>query len=199
MFERGAAVGLNHLLAQQPWAAERLKAFAGQCAEFRCPPFPDLRFAILESGLVREAAEDAASALVVKLTPSTLPLVLARDEAALKKIEIEGSAELANTVQHLFRHLAWDIEEDLSRLFPDVIAHRLAEGGRAFAAWQSEAATRLAENLAEYLTEEQPLLARPADVASFLREVDRLGEDAGRLEKRIENLEKARGRGRAGS
>lgn len=194
MFERGAAAGLNHLLAQQPWAAERLKAFAGQCAEFRCPPFPDLRFAILESGLVEEAPEDAASALVVKLTPSTLPLVLARDEAALKKIEIEGSAELANAVQHLFRHLAWDIEEDLSRLFPDVVAHRLAEGGRAFAAWQREAATRLAENLAEYLTEEQPLVARPADVDKFSRQADALREDAARLEKRIERLESMRRR-----
>lgn len=194
MFERGAAAGLNHLLAQQPWAAERLKAFAGQCAEFRCPPFPDLRFAILESGLVQEAPEDAASALVVKLTPSTLPLVLARDEAALKKIEIEGSAELANAVQHLFRNLAWDIEEDLSRLFPDVVAHRLAEGGRAFAAWQVEAATRLAENLAEYLTEEQPLLARPADLDKFSREADALREDAARLEKRIVRLESTRRR-----
>ena len=194
MFERGAAAGLNHLLAQQAWAAERLKAFAGQCAEFRCPPFPELRFAILESGLVEEAPSDVASALVVKLTPSTLPLVLARDEAALKKIEIEGSAELANAVQHLFRHLAWDIEEDLSRLFPDVVAHRLAEGGRAFAAWQGEAATRLAENLAEYLTEEQPLLARPADLDKLSREVDRLREDASQIEKRIERLENPRGR-----
>ena len=194
MFERGAAAGLNHLLAQQPWAAERLKAFAGQCAEFRCPPFPDLRFAILDSGLVEEAPEDAASALVVKLTPSALPLVLARDEAALKEIELEGSAELAAAVQHLFRHLAWDVEEDLSRLFPDVVAHRLAEGGRAFAAWQSEAATRLAENLAEYLTEEQPLLARPADVKKFSREADALREDAARLEKRIERLESVRRR-----
>jgi ubiquinone biosynthesis protein UbiJ len=199
MLERGAAAGLNHLLAQQPWAAERLKAFAGQCAEFRCPPFPDLRLAILESGLVGEAPADAASALVVKLTPFALPLVLARDEAALKQVELQGSAELAAAVQHLFRHLAWDIEEDLSRVFPDIVAHRLTEGGRALAAWQKEAATRLAQNLAEYLTEEQPLLARPADVASFLREVDRLGEDARRLEKRIESLEKARGRGRGGS
>ncbi len=97
-------------------------------------------------------------------------------------------------MQHLFRHLAWDIEEDLSRLFPDVVAHRLAEGGRAFAAWQSEAATRLAGNLAEYLTEEQPLLARPADVEKLSREADALREDAARLEKRIERLESARQR-----
>ena len=194
MFERGAAAGLNHLLAQQPWAAERLKAFAGQCAEFRCPPFPDLRLAILETGLVEEAPADAPSALVVKLRPSTLPLVLARDEAALKEIQIEGSAELAATVQELFRQLAWDIEEDLSRVFPDIVAHRLAEGGRAFAAWQSDAAKRLAENLAEYFTEEQPLLARPADVEKFGREVDALCDDAAGLEKRIERLEGARSR-----
>ena len=194
MFERGAAAGLNHLLAQQPWAAERLKAFAGQCAEFRCPPFPDLRFAILESGLVEEAPEDAASALVVKLTPSTLPLVLARDEAALKDVVLEGSAELASTVQDLFRQLSWDVEEDLSRLFPDVVAHRLAEGGRALAAWQKDAATRLAENLAEYFTEEQPLLARPADLDKFSREADALREDAALLEKRIERLESTRRR-----
>jgi ubiquinone biosynthesis protein UbiJ len=194
MFERGAAAGLNHLLAQQPWAAERLKAFAGQCAEFRCPPFPDLRLAILESGLVEEAPADAASALVVKLTPFALPLVLARDEAALKQVELQGSAELAAAVQHLFRHLAWDIEEDLSRVFPDIVAHRLTEGGRALAAWQKEAATRLAENLAEYLTEEQPLLAPPADVEKFSREADALREDAARLEKRIERLESTRRR-----
>jgi ubiquinone biosynthesis protein UbiJ len=199
MFERGAAAGVNHLLAQHAWAAERLKAFAGQCAEFRCPPFPDLRFAILESGLVEEAPADAASALVVKLTPSALPLVLTRDEAALKEIEIEGSAELAAAVQHLFRHLAWDFEEDLSRVFPDVVAHRLAEGGREFTAWQREAVRRLAENLAEYLTEEQPLIARPADIESFHREVDRLREEASQIEKRIERLESARRRMGGGS
>jgi ubiquinone biosynthesis protein UbiJ len=123
-----------------------------------------------------------------------LPLVLARDEAALKQVELEGSAELAAAVQQLFRQLAWDIEEDLSRVFPDIVAHRLAEGGRTFATWQSEAATRLAENLAEYLTEEQPLLARPADVEEFSRKADALREDAERLEKRIERLEGARSR-----
>jgi len=194
MFERGAAAGLNHLLAQQPWAAERLKAFAGQCVEFRCPPFPNLRLAILDTGFTEQARVDATSALVVKLSPGALPLVLARDEAALKQIEVEGSAELASAVQYLFRHVAWDIEEDLSGFFGDIVAHRLVSGGKTFAAWQRDAATRLAENLAEYWTEEQPLLARPADVEKFCREVDTLCDDAARLEKRIERLEDPRKR-----
>ena len=188
MIERGARAGLNHLLLQQPWAAERLRAFAGQSVEFRCPPFPDLRLRILDGGLIDRAHEEAASTLVVKLKPGALPFLLARDEAALKEVEIEGSADLASAVQYLFRHLVWDIEEDLSRFFGDVLAHRLVSQGKAFADWQREAAMRLAESLVEYWTEEQVLLARPADVEKFCRDVDTLRDDAARLEKRIERL-----------
>jgi ubiquinone biosynthesis protein UbiJ len=188
MIERGALTALNHLLQQQPWAAERLRAFSGQGVEFRCPPFPDLRLRITDAGLLDRAKAEAASALVVKLTPGALPFLLARDEAARKQVEIEGSADLASTVDYLFRHLSWDFEEDLSMLFGDVVAHRLASGGRAFAVWQREAALRLAENLVEYWTEEQPLLARPADVEHFCRDVDTLRDDVARLQKRIEHL-----------
>jgi ubiquinone biosynthesis protein UbiJ len=191
MIERGALAALNHLLEQQPWAAERLRPFAGQAVEFRCPPFPDLRFAITDTGFLDRAQAETASALVVKLTPGSLPFLLARDETARKQVEIEGSADLASAVDHLFRNLGWDFEEDLSKAFGDVVAHRLASGGKAFAAWQREAALRLAENLVEYWTEEQPLLARPADVARFCRNVDMLRDDVARLEKRIERLSAA--------
>jgi ubiquinone biosynthesis protein UbiJ len=193
MLERGAVAGLNHLLVQQAWAAERLAAFTGQCVEFRCPPFPDLRLKIQESGLLEPARQDDMNALVVKLKPGALPLLLARDETMLKQAEIEGSAELASAVQFLFHHLTWDLEEDLSGVIGDVLAHRIVADGKTFFSWQREAAVRLAENLAEYWTEEQPLLARPADVEKFCRETDALRDDAARLEKRIERLE---GRGK---
>ena len=188
MIERGAVAGLNHLLGQQSWAAGRLASFAGQCVEFRCPPFPDLRLKILQTGLLEGAPESAASELKVTLRPGALPMLLARDDSALKQVEIEGSAELASEMQYLFRHLRWDIEEDLSKWVGDVLAHRVVSQGKAFAYWHKEAATRLAENLAEYWTEEQPLLARPADVEKFCRDVETLRDDAARLEKRIERL-----------
>ena len=188
MIERGALAALNHLLEQQPWAAERLIPFAGQAVEFRCPPFPDLRLAITGSGLLGRAQADTASALVVKLNPGNLPLLLARKEAARKNVEIEGSADLAGAVDYLFRHLSWDFEEDLSRVFGDIVAHRLASGGKALAAWQRDATLRLAESLAEYWTEEQPLLARPADVENFCGSVETLRDDVARLEIRIQHL-----------
>ena len=60
--------------------------------------------------------------------------------------------------------------------------------GRRFAAWNREAAEKLAQNFAEYWIEEQPLLARPADVRQFLTDADQLRDDLARLEKRIEIL-----------
>ena len=161
MIERGALAALNHLLEQQPWAAERLRPFAGQALEFRCPPFPDLRLAITGSGLLDRAQAETANALVVKLSPGVLPLVIARDETARKRVQIEGSADLAGAVDYLFRHLSWDLEEDLSRVFGDIVAHRLASGGKAVAAWQRDAALRLAESLAEYWTRSSPCSRGP--------------------------------------
>ncbi|HUL91863.1 MAG TPA: sterol-binding protein [Burkholderiales bacterium] len=191
MLERGAVAGLNHLLSRQPAAAERLRPFAGQGVEIRCPPFPDLRLTILESGLLARAQGATASALLVRLKPGALPLLLARDEGARGQIEIQGPADLAGAVDALVRSLAWDIEEDLSAVFGDVVARRLASGAKAVAAWQRDALLRLAENLAEYWVEEQPLLLRPGDAEKFAHEVDALGDETARLEKRIERLESA--------
>ena len=193
MLARGAVAALNHMLAQGPWARERLAGFAGQTVLLRCPPFPDLPFTIAETGLVEQAADGARPALTVAVPPSALPLLLSpskglRDEAALKQVRIDGSAELAETVRSLFAHLAWDVEEDLSRVLGDALAHRIASGGEAFLGWQRDAALRLGENLAEYWKEEQPLLARPGDVAAFCREVDALRDDVERLEKRLDLL-----------
>ena len=179
---------LNHLLNAEAWARDKLKPYAGQCVEFRSPPLPALRLDILDSGLVRAAAEDAVPNLVVTIGPSALPASLRGEDALMREIGIEGNADLAGTVQYLFRHLRWDLAEDLSKVFGDVLAQRMVTEGKRFAAWNREAAERLAQNFAEYWIEEQPLLARPADVRQFLADADQLRDDLARLEKRIDIL-----------
>jgi len=179
---------LNHLLGAEAWARDKLKPYAGQCVEFRNPPLPALRLVILDTGLLADAAQDAAPTLVVTIGPGALPALARGEDALMREIGIVGNADLAGTVQYLFRHLRWDLEEDLSRVFGDVLAHRMVEQGRRFAAWNREAAGKLAQNLAEYFVEEQPFLARPADVRQFLAGVDQLRDDLARLEKRIEAL-----------
>ena len=188
MLPQPGILALNHLLGAEAWARDKLKPYAGQCVEFHSPPLPALRLEILDTGLLRGAAEDALPNLVVTIGAGALPAMLRGEDALLREIGIEGNADLAGTVQYLFRHLRWDVAEDLSTVFGDVIAERLVREGKRFAAWNLETAERLSQNFAEYLIEEQPLLARPADVRQFLADADQLRDDLARLEKRIEIL-----------
>ncbi len=188
MLPHPGIVALNHLLGAEAWAREKLKPYAGQCVEFRSSPLPALRLDILDTGLLRAAVKDAAPDLVVSIGAAALPASLRGEDALMREIGIEGNADLASTVQYLFRHLRWDIAEDLSKVFGDALAQRMVTEGRRFAAWNREAAEKLAQNFAEYWTEEQPLLARPAEVRQFLADADQLRDDLARLEKRIETL-----------
>ena len=106
----------------------------------------------------------------------------------MRAVRIEGSAELAETLGFVIRNLRWDIEEDLSRLVGDIAAHRIATGARELASWQRQATRNLAENLAEYFTQEQPLIARRDAITGFSGDVDRLRDDVARLEKRVLKL-----------
>jgi ubiquinone biosynthesis protein UbiJ len=188
MLQHPAVFALNHLIKAEAWARDALKPFAGQCVEFRARPMPDLRLKILDSGSVESVAQDGDANLVVTIKPGALPAFAFGKDALLREIGIEGNAELAATVQQLFRNLRWDVEEDLSKVFGDTLAHRMVENGGRLAAWNREAAERLAQNFAEYWTEEQPLLARPAEVRRFIAEVSQLRDELARLEQRIQTL-----------
>ena len=195
MIERPAVAALNHLLKGQGWARECLRPFAGKGVVFRLAPLPDLRLLILDSGLVDVASPDASADLTVTVQPGAVPHLLARDEAAMAQVDLAGPVDLASTVQLLFRELAWDAEEDLSKIFGDILARRMVGTARDLLAWQKDAASRLAQNFAEYLTNEQPLLVQGMEAASFRRSLEALNEDCTRLERRLEQLEARKERG----
>ena len=143
---------------------------------------------MLDGGEVAPAAAGAVPAVTLKLTPGLMLRFAARDEAAWREIEVAGDTEFAAAINHLARNLRWDFEEDLSRVFGDVAAHRMAEAGRSFEHWGGRSAEHLGRAFAEYWTEEQPLIAGRRDVEEFNRAVDRLRDDVARLEKRLELL-----------
>jgi ubiquinone biosynthesis protein UbiJ len=183
-----AVAAINHLLAREAWATDRLRPFAGRRLRLRLPPLPDLALAIAETGLLERAAGDAAADLTITLKPGALPGLLARDDRLMREADIAGDTDLAAALQAVFRNLRWDVEEDLSRVVGDAAAHRAVSAGRSFAAWQKDAAQRLGDNVAEFLKEESGQLPRPADVAVFSREVAEARDAVERLEKRIARL-----------
>ena len=188
LYLQPVVLAINHLLRSEEWARERLRPFAGKRVLIRAAPLPDLRLAVSAGGLVAAANADEAVELTLNIKPGALPHLLSGSDALLQHVEISGNADLASTVQFLFRNLKWDVEDDLSRVVGDIAAHRIANFGRDFLEWQKDALLRTGENLAEYWTEEQPLLARAEEVERFGRDVDTLRDDLARLEARLARL-----------
>jgi len=177
---------LNRLLAAEPWARLRLAPFAGETVELRAPPLPALRLRILAGGSVEPGGTEPDLAMTLK--PELLVALVRGEEHAMRSVDVQGNARLAAEMLVLARHLRWDVEEDLSRVVGDVAAHRLADAGRAFAAWHLDAAQRLATAIADYVTEEKQILARRAHLDALGESVARLRDAIARLDKRVERL-----------
>lgn len=193
VIESGLVAALNHLLAREAWARDKLAPHAGEVVELRFAPWPPLRLAIAGGGLAARPEPEAAPTLTLAARPGFLA-ALARaateggDEHLMRAVDISGNARLATDLLELLRYLRWDAEEDLSRVFGDVIAHRLVGTARDFAAWQSDAAKRLAQTTADWAIEERRwVIARP-EFDDFARDVATLRDDLARLEQRLARL-----------
>ena len=96
---------------------------------------------------------------------------------------------LAESVGQLLSGLRWVPEEDLSRVFGDVLADRIDRGARALVGLKGQIAWRVIDRWLEYWREESPILPRKLDVEQYIQAVDKLRDDCERLDKRLSRLE----------
>jgi ubiquinone biosynthesis protein UbiJ len=189
LLEPPFAAAINHLLRQASWARERLQPFAGSVVRFDVAPF-SVALEILNDGNV--ASTPADPTVTFRLTPALAARMAAQDASAWREVDTSGDLGLAREILYLAQNLRWDFEEDLSRVFGDVVAHRLASAGRAFANWQRGSIANVAMQATTYWTEEQPLIAARPLIEQFNLDVDALRDDLARFEKRLELLEARR-------
>ena len=187
-FEPPVVAALNHLLQAEPWARERLIPFSGAALELRFPLLPALRLAVTAEGSLRPALQTESASLVMTLGPDVVPAAFQGEDHLLRAVKTEGDSRLANEVLFLFRHLRWDVEEDLARVLGDAAAHRVASTAREFVSWQKEAFSRVAENLMDYALEERQLIAHRLSFEEHRNAVAQLRDALERLEKRLDRL-----------
>jgi ubiquinone biosynthesis protein UbiJ len=183
-----AVAPLNHLLQGESWALRRLQACAGKTARFRLPPFIDLALTVQAGGEVSLAANDSPCDAIFTIDPTLFPRLLANNGEAYEEIRISGDSAFADEILHIGKNLRWDIEEDLSKVIGDILAHRVVQAGDNLIQWQKGVFRNLLQTMAEYLTEEQPLLAKPVDMRELTREVNQLSADTKLLEERLNAL-----------
>lgn len=183
-----AALGfVNHLLDGEAWARARLASFAGQCVHVSCGPLT-AQVEITAQGTLRQATDDTEAAVHIVLPADTPWRLMSDRSTVLAAARINGSAQLADCLAFIIRHLRWDVEDDLARIIGDVPARRLVLGGQALWDWQAKASKNLGRNLAEYLTEESPLIVGRAEADAFQHEVDAVARAVDRLALRLDAL-----------
>lgn len=183
-----AVATINHLLADEAWARASLQRHAGKIAVIDTGHLA-LRLRVAADGLLEAGQVEAVPNVTIHVKLTDLPLIVQNRDRAFSYVRIEGDAEFANTISQLSRGLRWEPEHDLERLLGPIGARRLAGGARSVFANANASGRRLAENLAEFLVEERPVLVRPSDVDVFGADVVRLRDDIERTAKRIARLE----------
>ncbi len=202
---------LNHLLSRQPALAAKLAAHAGKVAAIDAGLL-QLALRVGADGLLQDAAVAdgeaaiAASAnaanganainginvtnVTIRINPADLPQILADMSRAFAYVNISGDAEFAKSISDVANGLHWEVEEDLAPLVGDIAAVRIAQAGREAVAVVKTGGRKLAENVAEYLLEENPTLLYRSAGEAFAADVAVLRDDVERLAKRIALLDK---------
>lgn len=187
MLAQFSASALNHLLAQNSWAFNRLKRFSHKTVRFEIAPF-SFAYSVLPDGSLCSAGESVSADAVCIVPPSLLPRLAMHDELAHAQIRSSGDPALLTEVFFLSRNLRWDAAEDLSTVTGDIAAERIVKMAQSRQSQLLLSGLNLAQATAEYWTEEQPVIAKPQQISTFMQQVDTLRDDLARLEQRIARL-----------
>ncbi len=189
---------LQQIFSTAPWAGARLQPFAGCTVQLDVSLF-SLRFLIAPTGIPRllwagtDPAADATAShqpptapdLRILLPLGALPLFLTDRAGALRQLHLQGNSGLAAEIGYLAQHFRPDLEELLSRVVGDSLAHRLGLVLRQGRAWLSDGTRRSVAAWVEYGTEEARWTPSRSALQHFSSEVERLAQEVRQLERRL--------------
>lgn len=188
-----ALSALNHVLRQQAWARDRMRAHAGRTVRIvvESPLGPVASGARIAGDGTLESASVDAPTVTLTLTPSIDALFgVLRDgpRGLAGALKVDGDVMVAAAVGEIAQHLRWDVEEDLSRVLGDRLAHRIGATARDGARRAGDLRGRVESGLRDFLVrEDRQLVGR--------EEMDTLSEALRELEGAVGRLESTLARG----
>lgn len=174
-----ALSALNHVLRQQAWARDRLRAHAGRTVRIvvASPLGPVRADARIADQGVLEVAEVESPTVTLSLAPSIDALFgLLRDgpRGLSGHLKVEGDVMVAAAVGEIAQHLRWDVEEDLSKVFGDRVAHRMGETVRKGVREADDLRGRVETGVRQFLVEEDPQLVGRDDLRTLSQAIEGL-------------------------
>jgi len=103
-------------------------------------------------------------------------------------VSITGDLAVGQQFQQLFAKLDIDLEEQVSHLTGDVVAHKIGLFFKQAHHWHQESFNSIQLNITEFLQDESKDLPPEPEVNIFTQQVDKLSEDMDRTEAKIQRL-----------
>jgi len=130
---------VNHVIAAEPAAVERLRPHAGRAMQIELTGWPSLLpkvgpfvFRVTPAGLLEWQGDVALPApdLRVDIEAANPALLLARLVAGDRPaIAVTGDAAFATDLDWLIDNLRWDVQDDLARIVGDAPARQIGRVG----------------------------------------------------------------------
>jgi ubiquinone biosynthesis accessory factor UbiJ len=189
-FAAAVELALDNALSGSNAAQQDLKRLDGKIIALELKELPIKLYFLSQDGKLKVRNEYHGKVHMTVHAPSfaLLGAALKRSDSPPRGIELNGDAETAQIFSRLLKNADLDWEALLSRYLGDIAAHQIGRLARSFASWGKDAASRLGQDLAEYLVYENATLAPRRDVDGFLDEVDRLKSDVDRLAARLQRI-----------
>ncbi len=191
---RALETALNRALALDPETRAALAPLSGKRVTLRLasPPLA-LQIAVdgerLTVGPVDETGEpDLAVRSTLGALIGQLPLLRRDDAAPIGKLHVSGDADLARRLQRLAENFDPDWQRPFAAVFGDVLGVQIANAVAAAFKQARMAATSLAQDAAEFVTEESRDVVPKDELNDFHDEVDRLRDGVDRAAARIARL-----------
>ena len=182
------ASAFNRALERAPWALEKLALHAGRSFALLTGPWVSVFRIGADGSLEPVMLAGTPPDLELRLSPFTLPTLLAEPSRWNELVEERGDTALGGTLKELAQTLPWFVEETFARLFGSVVGQRVADAGRAMLKTPGYAAERLADSFTSYARDEADLLARGDEMRPFTEQNAALVARVDALAARIDAL-----------
>ncbi|MBY8270863.1 SCP2 domain-containing protein [Vibrio fluvialis] len=183
---------LNTLIKDDPELGRRLARLKGQVIQVHLKEINKTLTFIFSQQIDVLANYEGEPDCYLSLNLSVLPEL--REQANITKLikqdklVLEGDIQLAQKFAQLMTDCKPDIEEWLSRVTGDVVAHTVVQGAKNVGALLSAQVSKHQNHLAQGLTEEWRVAPGPLEIAYFCDQVDDVKSQAARLESRLNQL-----------
>lgn len=183
---------LNTLVNDDPDLVRRLSRLKGQIIQVNLKELNKTLTFVFSQQIDVLADYEGQPDCYLSLNLSVLPEL--REQSNITKLIkqdkliLEGDIQLAQKFAQLMTDCKPDIEEWLSRVTGDVVAHTLVQGVKNVGGFVASQANKHQNHFAQVLTEEWKIAPAPLEIAHFCDQVDDVKSATARLEAKLHTL-----------